>query len=65
MASTTASVGERREAQGSGTLPVALKIARWTITSLQNCTISTIVDTRRDYMEPNHHQALDIHDTIE
>jgi hypothetical protein len=38
MASTTASVGERREAQGSGTLPVALKVARWTITNLQNCT---------------------------
>ncbi len=38
MASTTASVGERREAQRSGTLPVALKVAQWTITNLQNCT---------------------------
>ena len=38
MASTKASVGERREAQGSGTLPVALKVAQSIVTNLQNCT---------------------------
>ena len=37
MGSTKASVGEGREAQGSGPCQ-CVKVARWTITNLQNCT---------------------------
>ena len=55
-----------REDQGSAILPVALKVDDGPSQTCRTAmAISPVVDPRRDYLEPNHHQALDIHDTIE